>query len=372
MAGISSERRYYSPSVFFGSFLLGDAKEMNIKPMYIYLTNESALDLDVFFDELTITHTESPILQEDHYYPYGLTMRGLGKQGTNPFKYNGFEEQDELNLGLFDYQARYYDPALGRFINVDPAADLMRRHSPYNYAFDNPIRFTDPDGMMPNEGGKDEEENKESDRYFWSDGYGTYDSRTSSQSVSYNGIGTTDGYGELANGDSYPRIRVVVNEHQTQIIESTGRDEVIRGEDGTELIRINTATFKTVVIDKEGFITNISETVMTTIHSQLQKKPVTSISNRSIDIQYLSENQMIETKNTIISMAFNSLDFKNYTPGSGSLYNFPHGGAMELADQIDHINSNRPLYDSLVKLYVLQYQKKGTAEFLKQRIRRKK
>ncbi len=120
--------------------------------LYIYVSNEDAANVNVYFDDLKITHTKSKIVQMDSYYPFGLTFNSFKREDnlTNKFKYNGFEEQSELDWNVYDYQARYYDPALGRFLNVDPAADLMRRHSPYNYAFDNPIRFTDPDGMIPN------------------------------------------------------------------------------------------------------------------------------------------------------------------------------------------------------------------------------
>lgn len=95
------------------------------------------------------------IKEENNYYPFGLKQDGYNniKNGVeNKYKYNGKELQDELGLGVYDYGARFYDPALGRWVNIDPKAEEMRRHSPYNYAFDNPVYFVDPDGMSPTEG----------------------------------------------------------------------------------------------------------------------------------------------------------------------------------------------------------------------------
>lgn len=121
----------------------------------------------------------SEILQENHYYPFGLNMDGpwakqyqkeetdedgngvldpiLDEEGNpvvdqeklNRYQFNGKELTEDLGLNWNDYGARWYDPTVGRWNAVDPLAEEFYEWSPYNYTVNNPINYTDPDGRLP-------------------------------------------------------------------------------------------------------------------------------------------------------------------------------------------------------------------------------
>ena len=118
---------------------------------YIYRISDHLGNTRVSFTKNETTN-EIDVLQTNDYYPFGLTFDKPVQQASSSnigerFKFNGKERDPDL--GWDDFGARMYDPALGRWMNIDPLAELMRRHSPFNYAFDNPIYFIDPDGRAP-------------------------------------------------------------------------------------------------------------------------------------------------------------------------------------------------------------------------------
>jgi len=67
----------------------------------------------------------------------------------NRFLYNGKELQSDLDLDWYDYGARMYDPSIGRFMTIDPIAELYNSYSPFSYSINNPIRFIDFNGEGP-------------------------------------------------------------------------------------------------------------------------------------------------------------------------------------------------------------------------------
>jgi RHS repeat-associated protein len=69
--------------------------------------------------------------------------------GDERYLYNGKEVVDNGSLRWHDYGARYYDPVVGRFGQVDPlAAEIYGSFSPYNYVLNNPINALDPFGSF--------------------------------------------------------------------------------------------------------------------------------------------------------------------------------------------------------------------------------
>jgi len=152
-----SPGRYYieiSPREQHSSNIAYTLQLEELNPTYYYFK-------DHLGSTRVVVNSLGDIIEARDYYPFGMFMEGrsmasdAAKEG-----FTGHERDDEVGL---DYMvARRYDPALGRFLGVDPITHTLNPrelfdlhngkhlgYSPYAYVFNNPLKYTDPTGLTP-------------------------------------------------------------------------------------------------------------------------------------------------------------------------------------------------------------------------------
>ena len=100
----------------------------------------------------TFSTSNMEVLDRYVYYPFGMEVESHPLHGistTNEEQYGNKERSAAAHGEILDYEARYYEPSIGRFLGVDPLAGEMPEWGSYTYTFNNPLKYTDPTGMRP-------------------------------------------------------------------------------------------------------------------------------------------------------------------------------------------------------------------------------
>jgi RHS repeat-associated protein len=122
----------------------------------VYVSNES--QLNVYFDNLQVTHTRGRLLEESHYYPFGLTMAGISSKALGfgePGNKIKFQDQefaskefsDGSGLEMYEFKWRMHDPQTGRFWQVDPLSEKYVYNSTYAFSENKVISHRELEGL---------------------------------------------------------------------------------------------------------------------------------------------------------------------------------------------------------------------------------
>ncbi|PZF74813.1 RHS repeat-associated core domain-containing protein [Taibaiella soli] len=114
----------------------------------VFLSSQSPV-IQPVFDKFRVTLTRGNLVDENHYYPFGLTVN-LASQSSiyNRYLFLGNMLDKTNGLHLYDFNARQYDPQVGRFLSIDP---LHEYNNGYIYSKNNPVVFQDKTGLKGSE-----------------------------------------------------------------------------------------------------------------------------------------------------------------------------------------------------------------------------
>jgi RHS repeat-associated protein len=239
----------------------------NVNGDYVYQYKDHLDNIRLSYKK---SGSNTVIVSEKNYYPFGLKHKGYNTGSSSHLaEKKGFisaELQEENNINWYDVTARNYDPALGRWMNLDPLAEKMRRHSPYNYAFNNPVYWIDPDGMEPQESIDPKIEKKSSSVTTYTavrGREGVHEYKTINRESTVTSIYSKDSEGntvinkttESRTTTSIVRVRAVVN--------SEGNNDVVL-EASTQTIESSITESKITVRDNDMGGTSVSSKVVAT------------------------------------------------------------------------------------------------------------
>ncbi len=124
--------------------ILDDIKIQKEGYIYVYVSNQSDQNMEVYFDDLRVNHNYSNIVAGSDFYPFGLAIkdREITRESYRHGYQGKFAEKDE-ETGWNHFELREYDPMIGRWMAKDPAGQYF---SPYVGMGNNPVNGVDQDG----------------------------------------------------------------------------------------------------------------------------------------------------------------------------------------------------------------------------------
>jgi RHS repeat-associated protein len=88
--------------------------------LYVYLSYDNATGADVYFDDFKITYQESPVVQINSYYPFGLVAFSWIREGEKETKEKFQGKEYDEKTGYYDFGSRLYAPVEARWFANDP------------------------------------------------------------------------------------------------------------------------------------------------------------------------------------------------------------------------------------------------------------
>ena len=152
--GVAQQQVASSVTADGSTLVRNDIKAPKNGYAYIYISNQS--NQDVFFDNLKVQVVTGNIIEENHYYAYGLKIAAISSKKLadtyegvikNNYLYQGVYSEMDDDIGWNDFALRNYDPQIGRWVQQDPYADYYISSSYAGMAND-PVNTIDPSGGL--------------------------------------------------------------------------------------------------------------------------------------------------------------------------------------------------------------------------------